>query len=119
MDNLTKHFRIRKTCLEMLNDRQYLIGQVRHTVMRMMLPCLSSSLPLHLHLERNREISKLLLFASRMSSTCLRRPSETALEMTRGKTTSQSSPLSRTIHRAGEPPYNDRNPALCPNEKPQ
>ncbi|CAL5222035.1 g4328 [Coccomyxa viridis] len=27
MDNLTKHFRIRKTCLEMLNDRQYLIGQ--------------------------------------------------------------------------------------------
>ena len=31
MDNLTKHFRIRKTCLEMLNDRQYLIGQVRQT----------------------------------------------------------------------------------------
>lgn len=28
MDNLTKLYRIRKTCLEMLNDRQYLIGQV-------------------------------------------------------------------------------------------
>ncbi|CAK0786648.1 hypothetical protein CVIRNUC_009862 [Coccomyxa viridis] len=27
MDNLTKLYRIRKTCLEMLNDRQYLIGQ--------------------------------------------------------------------------------------------
>lgn len=28
MDNLTKLYRIRKTCLEMLNDRSYLVAQV-------------------------------------------------------------------------------------------
>ena len=29
MDNLTRLYRIRRTCLEMLNDRNYLIVKVR------------------------------------------------------------------------------------------
>jgi len=31
MDNCTKLFRIKKTCLEMLHDRGYLVSQVTRT----------------------------------------------------------------------------------------
>ena len=96
MDNLTKHYRIRKTCLEMLNDRQYLIGQVRHFTDMWFCSACQNAVKMPARRE-SHEVPNFLLHAPRMNLTCLRKPSETALEMTLGKTTSQSSLLSRTI----------------------